>query len=116
MGTLFARDEWRDNRLLAPVQGRNQIHLHDAATLRHLATLELPDRVVLSGLSLSPDGTRLAAATDYNVIALWDLRRLRQELAALDLDWEMKPYPAAGHAAEPVQALTVGVLGASKKK
>jgi WD40 repeat protein len=101
-----------DGRLLALVQGRNRIHLHDAATLRQLATLEVPGPADLWGLSLSPDGTRLAANTDYNVIALWDLRRLRQELAALDLDWEMPPYPPPGNAAEPVGVLSVEVLPA----
>ena len=80
--------------MLALGQGRNRIQLYDAGTLplRHLATLETPGPASLTGLSLSPAGTRLAATTDYNVIALWDLRRLRQELAALDLDWEMPPY------------------------
>jgi WD40 repeat protein len=107
----------RDGRLLALVKGRNRIHLYDSATLplRHLATLETPEGLAnLTGLGLSPDGTRLAATTDYSVIALWDLRRLRQELAALDLDWEMPPYPAAEPAAEPVQALTVKIQGAGK--
>jgi serine/threonine protein kinase/WD40 repeat protein len=78
----------RDGGLLALVEGRNRIRLHEAATLRQLATLETPGgRASLTGLALSPDGTRLAATTDCNVIALWDLHRLRQELAALDLDW-----------------------------
>jgi hypothetical protein len=77
-----------DGGLLALVDGRHRIHLHDSATLRQLATLETPGGPAsLMGLSLSPDGTSLAAATDYNVTALCDLRRLRQELAALDLDW-----------------------------
>jgi WD40 repeat protein len=106
-----------DGRLLAVVQGRNRVHLHDAATLRHLATLETPaGPASLTGLSLSPDGTRLAAATDYNVVALWDLRRLRQELAALDLDWAMPPYPPAEQGAEPVQPLTVEIHGAAEQE
>jgi serine/threonine protein kinase/WD40 repeat protein len=100
----------QDGELLALVQGRNRIHLHATATLRHLATLEVPGPAGLWGLSLSPDGTRLAATTDYNVMVLWDLRRLRRELAALGLDWEMLPYPSAGQADEPVQPLTVLVL------
>ena len=105
----------RDGGLLALSQGRHQIQLHDAATLRRLATLETPAGPAnLVGLSLSPDGTRLAATTDYNVVALWDLRRLRQELAALDLDWEMPPYPASGQDAEPAEALTAEVLPAAK--
>jgi WD40 repeat protein len=102
----------RDGRLLALGQGRNRIELYDAATLRRLAALEIPGPASLSGVSLSPDGTRLAATTEDNLIALWDLRRIRQELATLDLDWEMPPYPPSGHAAEPVEALTAEVLNA----
>jgi serine/threonine protein kinase/WD40 repeat protein len=101
-----------DGRLLALGQGFNRIELREAGTLRHLATLELPGQAILRGLSLSPDGTRLAAAINWKLIALWDLRRLRQELAALDLDWEMPPYPPAEHTAEPVPALTVEILAA----
>jgi serine/threonine protein kinase/WD40 repeat protein len=104
----------RDGRLLAVVDGRNRIHLHDAACLppRHLATLETPEGPAsLTGLSLSPDGTRLAATMDYNnTTVLWNLRQLRQELAALDLDWEMPPYPPAERAAESEQPLTVNVI------
>jgi serine/threonine protein kinase/WD40 repeat protein len=100
----------RDGGLLALAQGRNRIHLHDAATLRQLATLEAPGAIDLTGLSLSPDGTRLAAATQQDVVALWDLRRLRQELAALDLDWEMLPYPPAKPVAEAAWPLTVEIL------
>ena len=76
------------------------------------AAFLLPANLV--GLSLSPDGTRLAAPTEYNVIARWDLRRLRQELAALDLDWDMLPYPPAGDGAHPVPPLDVEVLPAGK--
>jgi serine/threonine protein kinase/WD40 repeat protein len=105
-----------DGQLLALGQGYNRIDLRDAATLRHLATLEMPGRANLTGLSLSSDGTRLAAAMNWNEIALWDLRRLRRELAALDLDWEMPTYPSAAHAGEPVQALTVEIQSGANKK
>jgi serine/threonine protein kinase/WD40 repeat protein len=105
----------RDGRVLALSQGRHQIQLHDAATLRRLATLETPAGPAnVVGLSLSPDGTRLAATTDYNVVVLWDLRRLRQELAAMDLDWEMPPYPPSGQDAETAEALTAEVFPAAK--
>jgi serine/threonine protein kinase/WD40 repeat protein len=105
----------RDGRLLALSQGRHQIQLHDAATLRRLATLETPAGPAnLVGISLSPDGTRLAATTDYNVVVLWDLRRLRQRLAALDLDWETPSYPPSGQGVEPAERLAVEVLPAVK--
>jgi WD40 repeat protein len=104
----------RDGGLLAVVQGRNRIELHDTTNLppRHLATLEIPGPAGVWGLSLSPDGTRLAAITDYNVIALWDLRRLRQDLTALALDWQTTSGPPPGHDEKPAEALTVEVLRA----
>jgi WD40 repeat protein len=104
----------RDGRLLALAHDRNRIHLHNAVTLRHLATLEVPGQANLTGLSLSPDGTRLAAATEHNLIALWDLRKLRQELANLDLDFPMTAYPARERRARPPEALLVKVLHAAQ--
>jgi WD40 repeat protein len=104
----------RDGRMLALAQGRNRIRLHDAATLRALGTLEIPGPANVTGLSLSPDGTRLAAATGSNVIALWDLRRLREKLAALDMDWEMPPYPPAEYKNQTVEPLRMEFLPADK--
>jgi WD40 repeat protein len=104
----------REGGLLALAQGRNRIDLHDAATLKRLATLKTPaGSAGLAGLCLSPDGTRLAATAQYNLIALWNLRRLRQELAALGLDWEMPPYPPAGRDTEPAEAFRVKILPAA---
>ena len=100
----------RDGGLLAVAQGRSRIELRDAVTLRHLATLDTWDTAAVTGLSLSPDGTQLAAATIDNKIALWDLRQLRQKLTTLGLDWELPPYPSAAHTAEPVEAITMKIL------
>jgi hypothetical protein len=90
--------------------------LYDTATLQHLATLETPaGPASLTGLSLSPDGTWLAATTDYNVLALRDLRRLRQQLAALGLDWEMPPYPPPEPDASPGQPLRIEFIPAAPR-
>jgi WD40 repeat protein len=112
----------RDGGLLALLQGRNRIELRDPATLRHLATMQTPGLANLTGLGLSADGTRVAASTDDNMLALWDLRRLRQQLTALELDWELPPYPPEEQPGEPVQPVTVNVVaelpseaGTSKK-
>jgi serine/threonine protein kinase/WD40 repeat protein len=104
----------RDGKLLALCPGRNRIELCDAATLRRQASLETPaGPVSLTGLCLSPDGTWLAATTDDNVIALWHLRQIRQELASLNLDWEMPPYPLSGNSSQGVEALTAEILPAN---
>jgi WD40 repeat protein len=50
-----------------------------------IATLESPDRLPLEMLAFSPDGRKLAAATDGQIVQLWNLALLRVGLAALDL-------------------------------
>jgi len=41
---------------------------------------------LLQGVEFSPDGATLLT-TASGTVHVWDLRRLRQELAALSLDW-----------------------------
>jgi len=44
----------------------------------------------------SPDGTHLVAThKDFQGLSVWDLRRIRQHLAGLGLDWDQLPYPPA---------------------
>jgi WD40 repeat protein/tRNA A-37 threonylcarbamoyl transferase component Bud32 len=77
---------------LAVAYTMNDVRLLDADTFRELATLQSPDPRLIAGLQFSPDGTHLAAFSTGN-IHLWDLRRLREELAGLGLDWDRPPYP-----------------------
>jgi WD40 repeat protein len=87
-GALYGHAAFaRDGRVVALAHARHLVRLHDPATWRHLATLEVPGGKGMAGLSLSADGRRLAANTGHGFVALWDLRALRGELAALGLDW-----------------------------
>jgi WD40 repeat protein len=52
-----------------------------------LAELEAPGSTPISSLRFSPDGAALLALEWSRQIQVWDLRRLRTELAALKLDW-----------------------------
>ena len=53
---------------------------------------------------LGPDGSRLAVACGTHVIQLWDLRRIRNQLSTMGLDWSTRPYPPAGADADvPIQ-------------
>jgi serine/threonine protein kinase/WD40 repeat protein len=104
----------RDGQLLALGQGFNRVDLYDPAILQHLATLEIPGRANLTALCLSSDGTRLAAAINRNEVALWDLRRLRHELAALDLDWDIPPLPPPHSQATAGHALNVEIISATR--
>ena len=57
-------------------------------TGREYATFEMPEAQVIITLAFSPDGGLLAVAGQTQVIHVWNLRRIRQELAELKLDWE----------------------------
>jgi hypothetical protein len=76
------------------VRGRaDGITFLDLATGRELATIEegYP-------LCFSADGSQLAAYhEETRRLMIWDLRRVREELAALKLDWDLPPakFPVA---------------------
>lgn len=77
---------------------------------RLLATLEAPD--IFPPAVFTPDGTRIVTA-DSAGIAVWDLRSLRRELAALGLDWDAPPFPEPP-ASAPTRPLRVEVVGADR--
>jgi WD40 repeat protein len=83
----------RDGRFFAIDDG-GRVRLVDPDTGREVTTLD-PGTGSSTGfvcLAISPDGTQVAAGRDH-MIHLWDLRRIREQLAALGLDWEFPPYP-----------------------
>jgi len=57
-----------------------------------LATLEPLDPGELFDLRFSPDG-RLLAAVSTHAIHLWNLCLIRQQLAAMKLDWHLPSLP-----------------------
>ena len=73
----------------------DQVLLADAATGRELVRLTTLQPVTPTPLAFSPDGTKLAAATAQKTVLVWDLRRIRDQLAPLGLDWDAPPYPAS---------------------
>jgi WD40 repeat protein/tRNA A-37 threonylcarbamoyl transferase component Bud32 len=73
-----------DGRTLALVRGRNSdLRLVEANTGREWATLEAGEPHCFS-----PRGNWLVTSEADGLLRLWDLRRIRQQLAALNLDWE----------------------------
>jgi hypothetical protein len=81
-----------------------------ARTFAHLSTLQ---PLGATPLALSPDGTRLIAATNRQTALIWDLRRIRQQLGAMDLDWDQPPFPEADAASTPppIRSICVHRLG-----
>jgi len=77
-----------DARMLAVAINRYSVRLLQTSTGRELATLESPESLDVFRACFNADGTRLAVASGLGPIQLWDLRVLRQQLAALKLDWE----------------------------
>jgi WD40 repeat protein/predicted Ser/Thr protein kinase len=102
-----------DGKLLAVTRTSQLVALIDPVTGRELATLSAPDLEPIEGLCFSPNSTALAAACSTHFIQLWDLRRIRGQLARIGLDWDQPPYPPA----EPVRdpwPLTVEVHNPGK--
>jgi WD40 repeat protein len=85
---------WDATAQLAVLGQPNGIYrLVELATGRELARLEDPEQND-GKAALTPDGTKLIVAAP-NGLRVWDLRRIRAELAKLGLDWEAPPYPPA---------------------
>jgi tetratricopeptide (TPR) repeat protein len=81
----------RDGRLMALSISAEQVLLADPKDGRPLARLSTLQPLNATPLAFSPDGTRLAVATNKTVL-LWDLRAVRARLAELGLNWDRPPY------------------------
>jgi eukaryotic-like serine/threonine-protein kinase len=73
-------------------------------TLQQIATLSAPDPRLIPVLGFTPDAGMLAVSS-AGTVDLWDLRRLRAELAQLGLDWDRPPYPSPTAAPGPIHVV-----------
>ncbi len=89
-----------DGRLMALGIAPDQVLLADAATGREIARLTTLQPVTPQPLAFSPDGTKLVATTRQKTALVWDMRRIRDQLARLGLDWDAPPYPTASAASD----------------
>jgi tetratricopeptide (TPR) repeat protein len=89
-----------DGPLMALATAPDQVLLAEAATGRELGRLTTLQQVSPTPLVFSPDGTKLVAWTRQKTTLVWDLRRIREQLAPMGLDWDAPPYPAASAASE----------------
>jgi serine/threonine protein kinase/WD40 repeat protein len=82
-----------DGALLAITSSNHIVQLLDPTTAEEVATLSSPDPLLISWLSFSRDGSQLVVAAENHVLQIWNLRRIREELAAMGLDWRQAAYP-----------------------
>lgn len=73
-----------DGRILAIAQTRDLVKLVEAATGSELATLEAGSQ---TPLAFTPDGGQLVVAGERGALHIWDLTRIRRQLATMKLDW-----------------------------
>ncbi|MGH9360338.1 MAG: WD40 repeat domain-containing protein, partial [Thermoanaerobaculia bacterium] len=90
-----------DGKLMALARSRSLVELVDPATGRSVARLEAPSSKGANDLAFSPSGARLAVVIGLGWIQLWDLRRIRERLAEVGLDWELPSLPARAPGVEP---------------
>jgi signal transduction histidine kinase len=76
-----------DGKLVAVAHTWTEAMLLDATTGTELATLKTPNPRYINFLNFSGNGRFLAVTFEDRSIQLWDLKRLRTELAGVGLDW-----------------------------
>jgi WD40 repeat protein len=98
-----------DGRMVAIARSQWIVSILDSADGRELARLEHPNQQLISALAFSPSGAQLAVATEAHLIQLWNLRKMREELAALKLDWDQPPFPPppASSTNEPLRVVVL---------
>jgi hypothetical protein len=79
---------------LAIVYTMSDVRLLNSVTLEELATLSAPQPGFLHGVEISANATTLVAPAS-GTVQIWNLRRLRRELAELELDWTASLPPAS---------------------
>jgi serine/threonine protein kinase/WD40 repeat protein len=100
-----------DGRLVVVVDASKVFRLVETETGRTIAQLESPDSFDPLVATVSPDGSRLVITTNDGPAAhVWDLRKIREHLAGLGLDWHAPAYRGpdpAGPSLPPLPTLRV---------
>ncbi len=103
-----------DGRLLSLAGNDGAIRLMVPESGRELARLEPPESDRVGEMAFTPDGARLAVAYPLaKHIKVWDLRRIRRQLADLGLDWEAPPDAPEEEHARPLNVRVVGAAQAA---
>jgi serine/threonine protein kinase/WD40 repeat protein len=102
----------RNGQLMALTMSSQQILLADPTDGRPIAHLSTLQPLIFGARAFSPDGSKLVALSRQRTFLVWDLRLIRKQLAALDLDWHQPgdEKPQATDATHPLP-LEVQVVG-----
>jgi WD40 repeat protein len=105
-----------DGKVLAVETKYGSVRLVDPSSGREYARLEDPNQArAVPRFSL--DGSRLiVTGIDGFAVSVWDLRALREELARIDLDWDMLAYPPADPRADQKPLQVQVDLGDTEKQ
>jgi WD40 repeat protein len=77
-----------DGKVMASAHSVSLIKLVETDSGRELAALDPPKFEHVADLAISADGSWLAVSSNARGVRVWDLRRIRQQLAAMNLDWD----------------------------
>jgi signal transduction histidine kinase len=83
----------RDNGIWAIASTRQTVQMRSRLTEEPLFELAGPAPQSINSVRLALDGSVLVTATASDMVEVWRLGHLRQELAATGLDWGKSPYP-----------------------
>jgi WD40 repeat protein len=84
-----------DGAMMAVETGHGVVRLVDPGSGRDYVRLEDANQALAGNACFSTDGARLIIANgESNSIQIWDLRLIRQELAKMDLDWDLPGFPS----------------------
>jgi WD40 repeat protein len=104
-----------DGKMVAVRVDRQKIRLADPGTGRTIAHISGPLKETATPIAFSPDGTLLVGQSSRNTAIVWDLRRIRDKLRSLDLDWDQPPFPEraadAGKSRSVAPTRTIRVAG-----
>jgi WD40 repeat protein len=82
-----------DGSIVAIAADHDMVKLIEVSSDRELASIQSNEACETVALDFSPDGRHLAIACGSGPIQIWDLQRVRKQLAALGLDWGQPTPP-----------------------
>ncbi len=109
-GTILTWKDSPDGRMMALSVTPQQILLADPNDGHELARLTMPPMTSAWPAAFSHDGANFAVMTKQGAVYIWDLRRIRERLATMGLDWDAPPFPTESPPPAP-RLVHVQVIG-----